>query len=271
MDDQRVQTDESPELPEVVASAPRGAGGGIGGVVVSLGLVSALLVSIVLALDGFARYAFQGQDSSASLTRAIVVMSIALGVPIAAIVGWAIRHRHLAATGRPHRRGVLVTAGACLLLGLPSIWLVTGAVKQVEHDAVVSFQRSLDAADVEAEGIAHLEWMAASLTLDVLGEPEITRESCVLADGSRGAAPTVVIRAQTGRVATEDLVRVALSFWTAEGYDPHEGEGRMAYISGTALEDPYVEILFIADATGAGGHELSYHAVCMTPASSSLG
>lgn len=271
MDDQRVQTDESPELPEVVASPPRDVGERVGALLVSLGLVSALLVSVVLALDGFARYAFQGQDSSASLTRAIIVMSIALGVPLAAIVGWAIRHGHLARTGRPHRRGVLVTACVCLLLGLPSVWLVTGAVNRVEHDAVVSFQRSLDSAQVEAEGVAHLEWMAASLTLDVLGEPEITRESCVLADGSRGAAPTVVIRAETGRVATEDLVRVALSFWTAEGYDPHEGAGRMAYVSGTPLEDPYVEVLVIADATGGGVHELSYHGVCMEPAAPSAG
>lgn len=150
-----------------------------------------------------------------------------------------------------------------MFLGLPSIGLVTSAVTRVEHDAVVSFQSSLDVAAVEADGVAHLEWMAASLTLDVPGEPEVIRESCVLADGSRGAAPIVVVRAETGRVAAEDLTRVAQSFWKAEGYDPHVGVWGIAYVSGTALEDPYVEVLVILDAFEPGVHELSYHGVCV--------
>ena len=258
--------DETSAPDEDPAPLSRDAGGRVGAVLVSLGLVVSLLVSVSLALDGEARYAFQGMDASANLRNAIVVMSIALGVPLAAIVGWGIRHRHLTRTGRRQRWGPLVTACVCLAFGLTSIWVVTGAVKRVERDAAVSFQQSLDAAAIEAEGVAHLEWMAASLTLQVPGEPEITRESCVLADRSRGVAPTVVVRAETGRVGADDLVRVALSFWRAEGYDPHEGAGRvggMAYVSGTALEDPYVEILVIPDAFGPGVHELSYHGVCM--------
>jgi hypothetical protein len=209
--------DETTAPDEDAARSPRSAGGRVGAVLVSLGLVGSLLVSVYLTLDGEARYAFQGMDSSANLTNAIVVMSIALGVPLVVIVGWAIRHRHLTKAGRPHRWGPLVTACVCLALGLVSISVVMGAVKRVERDAAVSFEQSLDAAAIEAEGVAHLEWMAASLTLNVLGEPEITRESCVLADRSRGVAPTVVIRAETGRVAPEDLVRVALSFWRAGG------------------------------------------------------
>ena len=159
-----------------------------------------------------------------------------------------------------------MTACVCLALGLVSISVLMGAVKRVERDAAGSFEQSLEAAAVEADGVAHLEWMASSLTLNVLGEPEVTRESCVLADRGRGVAPTVVIRAEAGRVAAEDLVRVALSFWRAEGYDPHAGGGDvggMAYVSGAALEDPYVEILVIPDASEPGVHELSYHGVCM--------
>ena len=91
------------------------------------------------------------------------------------------------------------------------------------------------------------------------------RESCVLADGSRGVAPTIVMRTETGRVAAEDLTRVALSFWRAEGYDPHEGAGWIAYVSGTPLEDPYVEVMVVVDAFGPDVHELSYHGVCMEP------
>ena len=272
MDDQRVQSGETPETPETpepqedAPPPPREAAGRAGAVLVSLGLVCSLLVSVYLALDGEARYAFQGMDSSANVRNWIVVMSIALGVPLATIIGWGIRHRHLTRTGRPHRWGPLVTACVCLVLGLTSIWGVAGAVKRVERDAAVSFQQSLDAAAIEADGVAHLEWMAASLTLNALGEPEITRESCVLSDWRRGVAPTIVIRAETGRVAAEDLVRVALSFWRAEGYDPHVGAGSvggMAYVSGAALEDPYVENLVIPDAFGPGVHELSYHGVCM--------
>ena len=267
MDDLRVETGEAgPEQHEDVASPPRDGRGCVGALLVSLGLVGSLLVSVYLALDGEARYAFRGMDSSANLTNAIVVMSIALGVPLAVIVGWAIRHRHLTKAGRPHRWGPLVTACVCLALGLVSVSVVTGAVTRVERDAAVAFEQSLDAAAIEAEGVAHLEWMAARLTLNALAEPEITRESCVLADRSRGVAPTVVIRAEPGRVASEDLVRVALSFWRAEGYDPHVGAGSvggMAYVSGTALEDPYVEILVIPDASEPGVHELSYHGVCM--------
>ena len=267
MDDLRVETGEAaPEQHEDVASPPRDGRGCVGALLVSLGLVGSLLVSVYLALDGEARYAFRGMDSSANLTNAIVVMSIALGVPLAVIVGWAIRHRHLRKAGRPHRWGPLVTACVCLALGLVSVSVVTGAVTRVERDAAVAFEQSLDAAAIEAEGVAHLEWMAARLTLNALAEPEITRESCVLADRSRGVAPIVVIRAEAGRVAAEDLVRVALSFWRAEGYDPHEGAGGpggMAYVSGTALEDPFVEILVIPDASQPGVHELSYHGVCM--------
>ena len=107
--------------------------------------------------------------------------------------------------------------------------------------------------------------MARSLTLHVIGEPEITRESCVLADGSRGVAPAVVIRAETGRVAAEDLVRVAMVFWRGDGYDPHADPEHMAYISGVHLEDPYVEVLVVSDVPSSGLHELSYHAVCMKP------
>lgn len=267
MDDLRVETGEAEsEQPEGVASRPRDDRGRVGAILASFGLVGSLLVSVYLTLDGEARYAFQGMDSSANLTNAIVVMSIALGVPLVVIVGWAIRHRHLTKAGRPHRWGPLVTACVCLALGLVSISVVMGAVKRVERDAAVSFEQSLDAAAIEAEGVAHLEWMASSLTLNAVGEPEVTRESCVLADRSRGVAPTVVIRAETGRVAPEDLVRVALSFWRAEGYDPHEGAGGpggMAYVTGTALEDPFVEILVIPDASQPGVHELSYHGVCM--------
>ena len=254
------------EEPKDVASRPGDVRGLAGAILVSLGLLGSLLLSVYLALDGEARYAFRGMDSSANLTNAVVVMSIALGVPLAVIIGWAIRHHHLTRAGRPHRWGPLVTACVCLAFGLVSIPVVIGAVKRVERDAAVDFEQSLDAAAIEAEGVAHLEWMAASLTLDALGEPEVTRESCVLADRSRGVAPTVVIRAEAGRVAAEDLVRVALSFWRAEGYDPHVGAGaggEMAYVSGTALEDPYVEILVIPDASEPGVHELSYHGVCM--------
>ena len=267
MDDLRVEAGEvGSEQPEDVVSRPGDGGGRVGAILVSLGLVGSLLGSIYVALDGEARYAFRGMDSSANLTNAIVVVSIALGVPLAVIVSWAIRHRHLTRAGRPHRWGPFVTACVCLALGLVSISVVTGAVKRVERDAAVAFEQSLDAAAIEAEGVAHLEWMAARLTLNAVGEPEVTRESCVLADRSRGVAPTVVIRAETGRVAPEDLVRVALSFWRAEGYDPHEGAGGpggMAYVSGTALEDPFVEILVIPDASQPGVHELSYHGVCM--------
>lgn len=267
MDDLRVGAGEvGSEQPEDVVSRPGDGGGRVGAILVSLGLVGSLLGSIYVALDGEARYAFRGMDSSANLTNAIVVVSIALGVPLAVIVSWAIRHRHLTRAGRPHRWGPFVTACVCLALGLVSISVVTGAVKRVERDAAVAFEQSLDAAAIEAEGVAHLEWMAARLTLNAVGEPEVTRESCVLADRSRGVAPTVVIRAETGRVAPEDLVRVALSFWRAEGYDPHEGAGGpggMAYVSGTALEDPFVEILVIPDASQPGVHELSYHGVCM--------
>lgn len=267
MGDLRVETDEvGSEQPEDVVSRPGDGGGRVGAILVSLGLVGSLLGSIYVALDGEARYAFRGMDSSANLTNAIVVVSIALGVPLAVIVSWAIRHRHLTRAGRPHRWGPFVTACVCLALGLVSISVVTGAVKRVERDAAVAFEQSLDAAAIEAEGVAHLEWMAARLTLNAVGEPEVTRESCVLADRSRGVAPTVVIRAETGRVAPEDLVRVALSFWRAEGYDPHEGAGGpggMAYVTGTALEDPFVEILVIPDAAQPGVHELSYHGVCM--------
>lgn len=102
--------------------------------------------------------------------------------------------------------------------------------------------------------------MARSIELIVVGEPEITRESCVLADGSRGVAPTVVIRAETGRVAAEDLIRVALVFWSGEGYDPHVGVRGMAYVSGIPREDPFVEILVVPDVPSPGVHELSYHA-----------
>lgn len=266
MDGLHVEDETTAPDEDAAPPPPRDAGGRVGAVLVSLGLVGSLLVSVYLALDSEARYAFQGMDSSANLTNAMVVMSIALGVPLAAIVGWAIRHRHLTKAGRPHRWGPLVTACVCLVLGLTSISVVMGAVKRVEHDAAVSFERSLEAAAVEADGVAHLEWMASSLTLNVLGGPETTRESCVLADRSRGVAPTVVIRAEAGRVAAEDLVRVALSFWRAEGYDPHAGGGDvggMAYVSGTALVDPYVEILVIPDASEPGVHELSYHGVCM--------
>lgn len=269
VDDQRVQSGETPETPETQADAappPRGAAGRAGAVLVSLGLVCSLLVSVYIALEGEARYAFQGMDSSANLRNWIVVMSIALGVPLAVIIGWGIRHRQLTRMGRSDRWAPLVTACVCLALGLTSVWGITGAVKRVEGDAAVSFEQSLDASAIEAEGVDHLEWMAASLTLNALGEPEITRESCVLSDWQRGVAPTIVMRAETGRVAAEDLVRVALSFWRAKGYDPHVGAGSvdgMAYVSGTALEDPYVEILVIPNAFGPGVHELSYHGVCM--------
>ncbi|WP_448003305.1 hypothetical protein [Agromyces bauzanensis] len=266
MDDLRVETGEASEQPEGAASPPRDGSGRAGAVWVSIGLVLSLVVSVFLALNGEAEYAFGGMDSSANLANAIVVMTIALGVPLAAIVGWVIRHRHLARTGRSHRWGPLVTACVCFILGLTSIFVVTSAVKRVEHDAVVSFQESLDATAIEAEGVAHLEWMATSLELNVLGEPEVTRESCVLAGGGRGVAPTVVIRAETGRVAAEDLVRVAMVFWRGDGYDPHAESGEMAYVSGTSLEDPYVEILVIPDVPRPGLHELSYHAVCMKPA-----
>jgi hypothetical protein len=37
----------------------------------------------------------------------------------------------------------------------------------------------------------------------------------------------------------------------------------MAYVTGTVLEDPFVEILVIPDASQPGVHELSYHGVCM--------
>ena len=218
-------------------------------------------------LNGEAEYAFGGMDSSSNLTNAIVVTTIALGVPLAAIIGWVIRHRRLTKAGRPHRWGPFVTACVCFLLGLTSISVVTSALKRVEHDAVVSFQESLDATAIEAEGVAHLEWMARSLELQVLGEPEVTRETCVLADRTRGVAPTVVIRAETGGVAAADLVRVAMSFWRGDGYDPHADAQALAYVSGTSLEDPFVEILVIPDAPRSGVHELSYHAVCMTPPS----
>jgi hypothetical protein len=230
-------------------------------------LVVSLLVSFILAVNGEARYAFQGMDSSTNLTNAIVVMSIALGVPLAAIVGWVIRHRHLTRMGRPHRWGVLVTAFVCIILGLTSIWVVTSAVKRVEHDAVVSFQESLDATAIEAEAVVHLEWMARSLRLNVLGEPEVTRESCVLADRSRGVAPTVTLRADTGGVAAEDLARVAMVFWRVDGYDPQTDSEVMTYVSGVSLEDPYAEIMVVRDVPAIGVHELSYHAVCMKPAS----
>ncbi|MDR6905053.1 hypothetical protein J2X63_000739 [Agromyces sp. 3263] len=262
----------SPETPETSekradAAPPRPeAGGRAIAVLVSLGLVVSLLVCVFLALDNEARYAFQGADSSVNLRTAIVVMCIALSVPIATIIWWGIRHRHLTGTGRPDRSGPLVTACVCLALGLTSIWGTAGAVKRVHADEAASFEQSLDASAVEAEGVDHLEWMASSLTLAALGEPEITRESCVLSDGGRGVAPTIVMRAETGGVAAEDLVRVALSFWRAKGYDPHVGAGSidgMAYVSGTALEDPYVEILVIPNAFGPGVHELSYHGVCM--------
>ena len=87
MDDQRVQSGETPETPEPQEDAPpppREASGRAGAVLVSLGLVCSLLVSVYIALDGEARYAFQGMDSSANLRNWIAVMSIALGVPLAA-------------------------------------------------------------------------------------------------------------------------------------------------------------------------------------------
>ncbi|WP_448808890.1 hypothetical protein [Agromyces bauzanensis] len=267
MDDQRVATGEASERPERVASPARGAVASAGAVLVSLGVVISLLVSFIIMLNGEAQYAFHGMDSSANLRNAIVVMSVAVGIPLAVLVAWVIRHLYLMSKGRRRRWGALVTAFVCLVLGLTSISVVTGATKRVERDAAMSFAESLDATAIEAQGVVHLEWMARSLELNVVGEPEITRESCVLADGSRGVAPTVVLRAETGRVAAEDLVRVAMVFWRGDGYDPHEGAGGMAYVSGTALEDPYVEILVIPDVPSSGLHELSYHAVCMKPAS----
>lgn len=265
MDDLRVE-DEPADSQKDAAPPPRQDSGRAGAVLASLVPVVALLVCVVLVGEGEATFAFRGMDASAYQRNAILVMCIAVGVPLAAIVWWVIRHRHFTRTGRRHRWGPLVTACVCLVLGLTSIVIVSAAARRVEHAAVVSFQESLDATAVEDEAVAHLEWMARSLELEVLGEPEVTRESCVLADRSRGVAPIVVLRAETGRVPAEDLARVAMVFWRGDGYDPSvDIEHRMAYVSGVHLRDPYEEILVVSDLPTGGVHELSYHAVCMTP------
>ncbi|SFR71201.1 hypothetical protein SAMN05428970_1139 [Agromyces sp. CF514] len=266
MEDVGVEPGESTEEHGDIDVAPPRTRGLAASVWISLGLVGSLVVSIVLVVNGEGRYAFQGMDSSANLTNAIVAMSIALGVPLSVIVAWMIRHRQLGKQRRMLRRAPLVTALVCLVIGSTTVAVVASAVRRVDHDAVVAFQESLDPAAVEAEGLAHLAWMAERLELAVLGEPEVRRESCVLADSGRGVAPVVTIEAHAGGVAAQDLPRVALSFWRAEGYDPNTDNGSMAYLSGVPLEDPYTEILVVRDSPETGVHELSYHAVCMQPA-----
>jgi len=268
VDDERVETDEDSGQTGDVVSPPRDDDGQLAGAVwASVGLVLCLLASFVFTLWSGVQYAFEGMTSSVHLINSVVVMGIAIGIPVAAIIGWSIRHRAFTSTGRPHRIAPLITACVCLTLGLPSIGLVASSAEYAERDAVLhSFQESLDATAVEAEGVAHLEELAATLELDVLGEPEVVRESCVLADGSAGVAPSVAIRADVGGVPAADLVRVTTAFWESKGLDVTVDGVLMASVSGEPLEDPYVDIVMMGNRFGIGPG-LIYDAVCMKPAS----
>ncbi|WP_395244127.1 hypothetical protein ACGGZK_18695 [Agromyces sp. MMS24-K17] len=267
MEDLRVEGEAS-ESPHEIEPGPPEWDGLVGAVVASLVAVAGVIIGAVLVLQSQAGYAFQSMDASALLTDSVIAMAVAVGVPLAVIAWWGIRHRAVTRARRRHRWGPLVTACVCLALGLTSIFVVGSAVRRVEDAALVDFQHSLDVAEVEADAVDHLDWMARSLQLAAIGEPELTRESCVLADGDRGVAPTVVIRARTaGNVGADDLARVAFRFWQGDGYDAHTDLGQgMAYVSGVPLEDPYDEIMVIRDLPTPDVHELSYHAVCMPPA-----
>ncbi|MRG60231.1 hypothetical protein GE115_10175 [Agromyces sp. CFH 90414] len=262
MTDQHLESSEASEQHDDSTPPPKS--GRAAAVWVSLGVVASLLVGCVVFLDNAARFVFHDLGSSAYLAGMIVSMCFAVGVPLAVIVGWIIRRRHLAKTGRRLRWAPLVTAAVCLLLGSPSIFSVASVVRIVEQDAVIAFEESLDDAAVEADGIAHLEWMTERLQLTPLGEPEVRRESCIRAGGVRGVAPVVTIRAEErGARADPLLSNLAMSFWRADGYDPMADAEGTVYLTGVPLEDPYTEILFAPHVPTRGTHELTYHAVCM--------
>ncbi|GAA1823442.1 hypothetical protein [Agromyces salentinus] len=261
MTDHRVESSEASEQHDDRTPPPKG--GGAAALWISLGVVASLLVGCVIFVSTAGRYIFQGLDSSAYLAGMIAAMCFAVGVPIAVIVGWIIRRRQLAKTGRRLRRAPLVTALVCLVIGSPSMYSVANVVKIVEQDAVTAFEESLDVTAVEADGIAHLEWMTERLQLIPLGEPEVRHESCIRTGGVRGVAPVVTIQAEAGGVRAEDLPRLALSFWRAEGYDPITDSKGTTYITGVPLEDSYTEIMVAPHVPTRGTHELTYHAVCM--------
>jgi hypothetical protein len=243
--------------------APRDDGARAEAVWASVALVLSVLASFAIALWGGIQYAFEGMTASANLATAVVVMSIAIGIPLAAIIAGGIRYRVFKRAGRPRRVFPLVIACFCLVLGLWSIGHVANSAKFAARDAeLLSFQESLDVAAVEAEGVEHLGQLAAALELEVLGEPELLRKSCTLADKTAGVAPSVAIRAEVGGVPAAELVRVATEFWQGKGLEVSETGATMAVVSGEELEDPYVEILMIRDRFKTGP-QLIYDAVCM--------